>query len=200
MQQTITAGSTVSIVLNMIDNDGSHVSGNIDTSATRLQKGDSSDTTWNSVTPSVDTITTGVFRVHFTGVSPEVAVANNDDRVRLKVNGTANGVAFTEYHMPLTVIMANDSVQRLETSALQIIPATVGSGALYPPTTTGFLSSDITESTSGHYNSRIIIFTSGALNGQAATINDYSNVGGSGQFIVSTLTEAPLNNNSFIIV
>ena len=201
MQQTITAGTTVSVALNMIDNNGAHVSGVIDTGTTRLQKGDSSDTTWNSAAPTVDNIATGVFRVNFTGLSPAVTVSDNDDRVRLKVNGTANGTAFTEYHMPLTVLMANDSVEKLETSASQIITATVDTVTnTHTPTTTEFQADDITEATTDHYKGRVVVFTSGVLLGQAAYISAYSAVGGIGQFTVPAMTDAPSNDDTFIIV
>lgn len=199
MQQTITAGTTVSIALNMVGNDGAHVSGVIDTASTRLQKGDTSDTTWNSVVPTVDTVATGVFRVNFTGLNPAVSVSHNDDRVRLKVNGSAGGVAFTEYHLPLTVLMSNDSVENLQKSAGVIVPGTVASGVGYIPTQTTFLS-DITEQTDDHYNSRVILFTSGNLDGQVASISDYTTFSGSGQFTVTAMTEAPANGDPFIIV
>ena len=67
-------------------------------------------------------------------------------------------------------------------------------------TTTVFYSDDITEATADHYNSRIIIFTSGALQYQATDITDYSLVSGEGKFSVGALTEAPADNVTFIII
>lgn len=90
---------------------------------------------------------------------------------------------------------------RLSLSAAQIIPGTVDTATnSHTPTTTEFQADDITEATDNHYNGRIIIFTSGALAGQATNITDYAAVGGIGQFTVTALTEAPANNNTFIIV
>lgn len=70
----------------------------------------------------------------------------------------------------------------------------------HTPTTTVFQADDITETTADHFNGRVVIFTSGNLAKQAATISDYAAVGGIGQFTVTTLTEAPANNDTFIIV
>jgi hypothetical protein len=61
-------------------------------------------------------------------------------------------------------------------------------------------SDTITEATADHYNGRIVIFTSGALEGQATDITDYALVGANGAFTMSALTEAPTNNGTFIIV
>lgn len=98
----------------------------------------------------------------------------------------------------------NDSTaaaQRLALSAAQIIPGTVDTATnTHTPTTTEFQADDITEATADHFNGRIVIFTSGALLGQATDITDYVAVGGIGQFTVTALTEAPANNDTFIIV
>lgn len=86
-------------------------------------------------------------------------------------------------------------------SASQIIKCTVDTATNgHTPTTTEFQADDITEATADHYNGRIVIFTSGALVGQATDITDYAAVGGIGQFTVTALTEAPANNDTFIIV
>ena len=90
---------------------------------------------------------------------------------------------------------------RLALSAGVIIPGTVDTGTnAFAPTTTQFDADDITEATSDHYNGRVIVWTSGALLGQATSISDYAAVGGIGRFTVVALTEAPANNDTFIIV
>lgn len=99
----------------------------------------------------------------------------------------------------LAINAATASAARLALSAGVIIPGTVDSTG-FTPTTTEFEADDITEATADHYNGRIIIFTSGALLGQASTISDYSLSGGRGHFTVTTLTEAPSNDGTFIIV
>jgi hypothetical protein len=90
---------------------------------------------------------------------------------------------------------------KFDASAGQIIIGTVDTSTnTHTPTTTEFQADDITEATADHYNSRIVIFTSGALAGQAANITDYEAVGGIGQFTVATMTEAPSNDDTFIII
>lgn len=90
---------------------------------------------------------------------------------------------------------------RLALSANQVIPGTVDTATNgHTPTTTEFQADDITEATADHFNGRVVIFTSGALAGQASDITDYAAVGGIGQFTVTAMTEAPANNDAFVIV
>ena len=70
----------------------------------------------------------------------------------------------------------------------------------HTPTTSVFESDTITEATADHFIGRTVIFTSGVLQYQAAQITDYSAVGGIGHFTVSTMTDAPSNNDTFVIV
>lgn len=114
----------------------------------------------------------------------------------------------------LTVVVQDDSVclpvfarfQVLDEGAYDalfaakgaVISGTVDSGS-FSPTTTQFESDDITEATADHYNGRVIVFTSGALLGQACVITDYALSGANGKFTVSTLTEAPSDNMTFNI-
>jgi len=70
----------------------------------------------------------------------------------------------------------------------------------FTPTTTQFEADDITEATADHYIGRIILFTSGVLNEQATDITDYSLQGSNGRFRVTSLTEAPGNDDTFIII
>lgn len=67
-------------------------------------------------------------------------------------------------------------------------------------TNTVFYSDDITEATADHYNGRLIVFTSGALQKQMTRITDYSLDTGEGKFTVDQLTEAPADNVTFLIV
>ena len=57
---------------------------------------------------------------------------------------------------------------------------------------------DLTEASDDHYNGRTLIFTSGNLIEQATKIEDYT--GSSKNIVVTQLTEAPANNDTFIIV
>jgi len=63
--------------------------------------------------------------------------------------------------------------------------------------TTAFVT-DLTEATDDHYIGRTIIFTSGALIGQATDITDYA--GSTKTVTVTALTEAPADNDTYEIV
>jgi hypothetical protein len=91
------------------------------------------------------------------------------------------------------------SADNLQKSSSQMAQGTVSTGNVTPSTTT-FAASDITEATSGHYTGRIIIFTSGNLQGQATDITGYSFSSSEGVFTVSQMTEAPSSSDTFIIV
>ena len=54
------------------------------------------------------------------------------------------------------------------------------------------------DATNDHYNGRIIIFTSGACKDQATVITDY--VGATTTFTVPALTDAPADNDTFVIL
>lgn len=98
----------------------------------------------------------------------------------------------------VTDALTSSAAAKLALSGGQIIVGTVDSTVT--PSTTVFEADDITEATADHYNGRVIIFTSGALAGQATAISDYSLASGKGHFTVVQLTEAPANNDTFIIV
>lgn len=99
----------------------------------------------------------------------------------LAVNGSANAAA------------------RHALAAAQIIPATVDNTG-HAPTTTEFEADDITEATADHFNGCVVIWTTGALAGQRTEVSDYSLVGGRGHFTVVAMTEAPANNDTFVLV
>ncbi len=71
-------------------------------------------------------------------------------------------------------------------------------------TTTEFEADDITEATADHFNGRVILFTTNGVDnrlvGQATDITDYALNGGRGHFTVTALTEAPINNSTFVII
>jgi len=65
-------------------------------------------------------------------------------------------------------------------------------------TTTSFVT-DLTETTDDHYNDMFLVFTDGALKGQARKISDYT--GSSKTITLATaLTDAPSDGDPFIIV
>ena len=87
----------------------------------------------------------------------------------------------------------------LAASASTIVRGTVTTGA-FSPTTTQFECSDITTATSDFYTGRLWLFTSGALANQAARITGYSLAGSNGRFTVTTLTGAPANGVTGVVV
>lgn len=89
------------------------------------------------------------------------------------------------------------SAANLERSASVIVRGTVTNSG-HSPTTTAFKASDITETTDDHFIGRVVIFTSGNLLKQATTITDYT--GSTSVYTCDTLTEAPANGDTFVIV
>jgi phage FluMu protein gp41 len=98
----------------------------------------------------------------------------------------------------ITDALTAAAAAKLALSAGQIITGTIDTTVA--PSTTEFEADDITEATADHYNGRVVIFTSGVLAGQATSISDYALAGGKGHFTVVAMTEAPGNNDTFIIV
>jgi hypothetical protein len=98
----------------------------------------------------------------------------------------------------------NDSTEAaidIKTSALTIVRATVDTVINgHTPTQTEFQADDVTEATTDHFKGRVALFTSGALKDQGSDITGYALVGGIGQFTVNTMTDAPANNDTFVIV
>lgn len=69
-------------------------------------------------------------------------------------------------------------------------------------TTTAFAADGFTEATDDHFNGRLITFVTGNLTGQQTDITDYDAAGhaqGSQALVVTALTEAPANDDWFII-
>jgi hypothetical protein len=94
---------------------------------------------------------------------------------------------------------SQDAATALGRSALGIILGTSDNTA-FTGTSTIFESDDITEATADHYNGRVVVFTSGALLGQAGLISDYALNSGRGRFTISTaLTEAVPDDSTFVI-
>lgn len=88
---------------------------------------------------------------------------------------------------------------KLALAASTMITGTVDNTA-HTPTTTQFEADDITEATADHYNGLIIKWITGALAGQTTEVSDYVLTGGRGHFTVVAMTEAPANNDTFILV
>lgn len=96
-------------------------------------------------------------------------------------------------------IVVDDALHKIQASGGTIVKGTVSHDNTAASTTV-FYCDDITEATADHYNGRIVIFTSGVLIYQATDITDYELDTGEGKFTVTALTEAPGDNDSFVII
>jgi len=179
-EQTVETGNLATVIVSVIDSKGDHVSASIDTSTTRLQKGNSSDTTWNSVVPVVDTINTGVYRIKFSGLNPELQLNHNDDHVRCKINGSVLGTAWSEYHIPIRIIPSTPRA---------IVKGVVKTTGVTSPSTTEFT----TEFTNVEpYVGRTLIFTSGVNQHLAVKIIDTTLDSSNARFTVELHNEDPM--------
>ena len=91
------------------------------------------------------------------------------------------------------------SAAQLERSASVILTGTSDNTG-FTASSTIMETSSITEATADHYKGRVIVFTSGALLGQATSITAYALSSGRGRFTYSALTEAVPNGTTFVIV
>lgn len=98
------------------------------------------------------------------------------------------------YPANLMSIRSNDSSAiKLRYSTDEMYLGTASSGTL----STTQMSTDISETTASHWVGRVIIWTSGTLRGQATSITAYD---GAGLFTFTSVTEAPLAGDTFIII
>lgn len=81
----------------------------------------------------------------------------------------------------------------LRLAAGGLVPLVVAAGS-----SSSVIETDLTEATNDHYNGRTLLFTSGALAGQAGEITDYN--GATKELTVSTLTESPTNGAVAVII
>jgi hypothetical protein len=122
------------------------------------------------------------------------AIASGDDLIIM-----SGRIAAIPEIKAVTDALTAAAATNIALSAGTIIPGTVSHDNTAASTTV-FYSDDITEATADHYKGRIVIFTSGALTGQATDITGYDLVSAEGEFTVTALTEAPADNVTFIII
>jgi hypothetical protein len=116
--------------------------------------------------------------------------------------GTAVTLSATSAKPEVDVFSISDSetaANNLELSTETMQAGTVDNSA-HTPTTTQFEADDLTEATPDHYIGKTILFTSGALRYQATEIEDYALAGANAHFTVTLMTDAPANNDTFLIV
>jgi len=218
MKLKIKEGTTSKLVRVFIQDssatDGSGLTGLVYNSAGLtayyIPEGDASPTAITLASATVGTYTSGGFKevdstnmpgVYEIGLPDAVIDATSEGSTLVMLKGATNmAPVLMEIELD-KVNYRSTSWTKFDASAGQIVTGTVDVLVnAHTPTTTVFQADDITEGTDDHYKGRIIIFTSGALTGQAASITAYSAVGGIGQFTVTTMTDAPANNNTFIII
>lgn len=89
---------------------------------------------------------------------------------------------------------SSTAADNLEASTLGIVDGQAQTGTL----STTQMTTSLTEATDDHYNGRAVLWTSGALAGQASTITDYT--GSTKMLTYDAVTEAPANTDTFVIV
>ena len=91
------------------------------------------------------------------------------------------------------------AADKLGLSADSMKTGTIDTGSL-SPTNALFEASDITDAATNYWVNRWVVFTTGALAGQAKPISGYQLVAGKGRFTTDAFTSAPSNADTFIIV
>jgi len=106
MEQTVYlgSGSTTDVVVytQAINSSGSHVALVVNTSTSKLVFADG---TVSSATPTVASLGTGKAKVTFASIANSSLSAG--DTVAVRLNGTADGVAFSEYMIPVFIATAS---------------------------------------------------------------------------------------------
>lgn len=147
----------------------------------------------------------GVYRLDI----PDAALATGVDKVVVVLKGATNMVP-VHLEIELTDVDTFDanvakiggvaaSATNLSASAGAIATGTVDTAG-FASTTTAFETSSITTAATDHWVGRAVIFTSGTLQYQVGRVTAYSLASGRGHFTVTTLTSAPANAVSFVIV
>jgi len=95
MQQLVEEGTTATIIVNVIGEDGNHTNAN-NLSAVL--------STHPSATPTITSLDTGVYRIKWTGLSPALSPSDNDNGVTVELNGDIGGVAWTSYFIPVKIV------------------------------------------------------------------------------------------------
>lgn len=122
-------------------------------------------------------------------------VANQNDDLATPTNITAGTIA------NVTNAVNVGSINGSSTAAAQLAlsAATIVNGAATATTlSTTQMSTNLTNATNDHYKGRVLIWTSGTLQNQAAAITAYN--GTSKTLTFTTTTGAPSNGDTFIIV
>lgn len=170
---------------------------------TLAQKNESTTCTHRSIglyTCPINTTDTNTLGTLVVSVAESGALPIRQDYIVLPANVYDSFVLGTDV-LDVSATQLNGSatpLTNLAASSLGIVTGTSDNTGF--TATSSIMDTTITEATADHYNGRVIVFTSGALVGQATLITDYALTGGRGRFTMSTLTEAVPNSTTFVIV
>jgi hypothetical protein len=189
----------------------------------RVYKANQTETTWDNVRSSqagidlfedFDTtaLGAGVCAVHINTADDTDSgfyAAGNDYFIVLDeatVDGQTVSAAIAMFSIENRTVNA-DRINSDETAAanMALAATTATAGTVdntgFTPMATQFEADDITEATADHYVDRYVYFLTGALAGQGGKkITAYSLATGRGHFTVEALTEAPGNDDTFVIL
>lgn len=137
--------------------------------------------------------TTGLPEVDTKSVSDDATAANN---LELMFDGTGYAGGTTKLGVDVVSISGDTTAaDNLEEAATAVVVSAVNDpGAA--ATTTAFIT-DLTETDDDHYNGKILTFTTGNLIGQSTDVTDYT--GSTKTLTVTALTEAPADNDEFVL-
>lgn len=145
----------------------------------------------------------GVFNtLTLNGADATVNVSGQTGTVTNNLTGSpsvteTNSITLTSGNVNTNLKAIDDDANaaaRLALSAANMVPGTVIAGTL----STYQMTTNLTETTDDHFNGRLVLFTSGALTGQVTDVVAYD--GATKRITMTTLTEAPSANDTFILV
>ena len=108
--------------------------------------------------------------------------------------GTITSFSGTANANVVQVSGSASAADNMEQSMLAVVTGSAITGTL----TTSRMTTNLTEATDNHYNGRVVIWTSGVLAGQASAITAYDGV--NKILTYQTVTDAPSNNDTFVLV
>jgi hypothetical protein len=162
-------------------------------SASRSLSGGGVNNIWNQLTANITTASS-IGKLLVDNVDTKVSNVETDTQdIQSRLPAALTGGGNIKADM-LAISGDTGAADRLEGLMDGVILAQVNDASA---TTTGFIADGFTEATNDHFNGRLITFVSGALNGQQTAITDY--VGATQTFTVTALTEAPANDDFFVI-
>jgi hypothetical protein len=171
---------------------------------TLAQKNESTSCTHRSIgyyTCPVNTTDTNTLGILTVAVAESGALPIRQDYQVIAANVYDSLVANSDL-LQIDVQEINGSTgpaDNLALSAGEIYQFTVDNTG-FTATTTALDTSTITTAAADHWIGRLIVFTSGTLKGQATRITDYALTSGRGRFTYDTLTSAPANGVTGIVV